>query len=136
MKFYTKTLDYSVFKQFWYFDINILNIAGASWFLSLPKIYKKEKSCWMKEILSDFLAKFTYWIISMNFEPLSGSESMSVFSALIIKSRSMQLIVVYEFLMFYTALFRISLTPFKAKNYSNFPSSRLSWKTLINIFWS
>ncbi len=131
-----KTLDSSVFKQFWYLDINILNIAGASWFLSLPKIYKREKSCWINVILSDFLAKVTYWIVSMNLEPLSGSESMSVFSALKIKSRSMQLIVVYEFLMLYTALFMISLTPFKPKNYSNFPWSRLIWKTLINIFWS
>ena len=86
-------LDYSTFMVLWYLLISILNKAGASWFLSLPKIESKANICWIKTKLSDFFEIVTDWMYSINFEPFYGSESKSVLSALIVRSKFSELTV-------------------------------------------
>lgn len=99
--------DYSGFIVFWYLYINTLKIAGANWFLSLPNIDNIENSCCIKTMLYDFFVIVTYWIYYINLDPFYGSDNKSVLSVLIINNKFNELIVLYEFFIFYIDLFKI-----------------------------
>ena len=128
------TLDSYSLTISWYFVIRNLYIVGAKLFLSLPNMWRRAKSWWIKTTISPWFERVTLWMLSMKVEASSISDKKSL-SLQRDMSIFKELITTSEFLMLPMQAEIDYLTPFKEKNSFNLFFSLLISHISKNKFW-